>query len=60
MSGTNSTEQNFLPCVVEICHLLDDLEIAISEKNYDNALDLVYSRFDLLENHGFTIVFPEN
>lgn len=38
-----------------LCTLLDNLEMALRDEDYDTALELVMSRFDVAEKHGLTV-----
>ena len=48
-------EVNFEDVFCELSTLLDAIEIALDEEDYEKAERLVASRFRLVEKHGLTV-----
>jgi len=54
-----TTEPDFEKAMQALCSLLDAVDLALTEKDYNRAVDLVDGRFALLTGLGFEVVFHE-
>lgn len=50
-------EANFEGAFLAFASLLDAIELALGDEEYDRAEDLVKGRFDIVEEHGLTVEF---
>ena len=50
-------EVSYEQWAVDLCSLLDAIEIALDEDDLDRAQTLVAGRFDIAENNGFIVEF---
>ena len=48
---------HFQPVFIEVCALMDAVEMALNAGEHDRALELIVGRFEILEKHGFDVVF---
>lgn len=50
-------EANFEGAFFAFATLLDAIELALGDEDYDRAESLVKGRFDIVEEHGLTVDF---
>jgi len=58
MSHAQSTAPpDYEGAMQDLCSLLDAIDIALDNGDYERAARLVNGRFEMIEKHGFEVVF---
>lgn len=50
-----SDEVNYESWAIDLCSLLDAIELSLSDKDFDKAHALVMGRHQIAESHGLTV-----
>lgn len=51
------SDVNYEQIFLDLSSLLDGIEMALNEEDYERAEQLVKGRFDIVEKHGLTVEF---